>query len=127
MGLEKGAQVDLDLISCFSTRLLRLCWWLKAWYHVAGQTSEHMELKKGVLMVQIPSLCAGGCRRVRFSKPYIHTMSQPCATLTLKQSKFDAEGFASTGARLCFRFCALLAKFAIIAYITMVDLITSLC
>lgn len=34
--------------------------------------------------------------KVRFDKPYIHNMVQPCTTLTLKQSKFDAEGFAST-------------------------------
>ncbi|DBB00526.1 TPA: hypothetical protein ACH3X3_002225 [Trebouxia sp. C0006] len=36
------------------------------------------------------------CCRIRFHRPYIHSMTSPAVKLTLQQSKFDAEGFAST-------------------------------
>ncbi|KAA6422578.1 MAG: methyltransferase 21A [Trebouxia sp. A1-2] len=34
--------------------------------------------------------------KTRFHRPYIHFMTSPAVKLTLQQSKFDAEGFAST-------------------------------
>jgi hypothetical protein len=39
-----------------------------------------------------------GCR-VRFQRPYIHKLhaGESEVSLTLKQAKFEAEGFASTG------------------------------
>ena len=98
--MEKGAQVNKQDCSAVSAPL--------SWYAArsescvilqARQVSSQVELIQKPLLLHIPSLCADGCRRVRFNRPYIHTMVQPCATLTLKQSKFDAEGFASTGIR----------------------------
>ena len=40
------------------------------------------------------------CCRIRFHRPYIHCINSPDVKLTLQQSKFDAEGFASTS-RAC--------------------------
>ena len=40
------------------------------------------------------------CCRIRFHRPYIYSMTSPAVKLTLQQSKFDAEGFASTS-RAC--------------------------
>lgn len=64
----------------------------------ARQVSGLHGAQQKVSVLQIPTV--DKCCRVRFNRPYVHSMVQPSTTLTLKQSKFDAEGFASTGIRL---------------------------
>ena len=98
MGLEKGAQVELSVLSvlqlCMAAACPSSCIMLQA-----RQVSEFAcSWIKRLLVLQIPR--NDDCCRVRFNRLYVHNMAQPSTTLTLKQAKFDAEGFASTGIKL---------------------------